>query len=111
MIVRRLVWLSWLALLTVPAVSAAQRTPDFTGVWKLNLSKSRLESATPDSSTFYIEHREPLFRLKRTHVFKGKTNTWGYRSDYGWERGGTEGNGWYAFSCPLDLGSERVDFR
>jgi hypothetical protein len=51
--------------------------PDFSGTWKLNLTTSRLEIPLPDSSVFYIEHKEPLFRLKRTHVFHGRPNTWG----------------------------------
>ncbi len=25
---------------------------------------------------FYIDHKDPLFRLRRTHVFNGKPNTW-----------------------------------
>jgi hypothetical protein len=51
--------------------------PNFSGTWDLSLSTSRLESSPPDSSTFYIEHHEPSFRLKRTHVFNGKPYTWG----------------------------------
>jgi hypothetical protein len=51
--------------------------PDFSGIWKLNLAKSKLEITPPDSSVFYIDHQEPHFRLKRTHVINGKPNTWG----------------------------------
>jgi hypothetical protein len=51
--------------------------PDFSGTWKLNLDKSTLEIPPPDSSVFYVDHKEPDFRLKRTHVFNGKPNTWG----------------------------------
>ena len=50
---------------------------DFSGTWDLNLAKSKLEIPPPTSSTFYITHKEPVFRLKRTHVYSGKANTWG----------------------------------
>jgi hypothetical protein len=41
--------------------------PDFTGTWRFNPSKSRLQIAAPDSTIFVVDHREPLFRLARTH--------------------------------------------
>ncbi|MCP5109325.1 MAG: hypothetical protein GY953_00665 [bacterium] len=62
-----LVWLSF---------AQSGPKPDFSSAWQLNLAKSQLEIAPPDSSVFYIDHKEPLFRLKRTHVFNGKPNTW-----------------------------------
>ena len=49
--------------------------PDFTGTWKFNSGKSALQSPSPESSIFVIEHREPHFRLERTHVFGGKSDT------------------------------------
>lgn len=63
----------------LPALGCARAAskPDFTGAWKLNPAKSKLEITPPDSSMFYIDHREPRFHLKRTHVFDGKPNTWG----------------------------------
>ena len=51
--------------------------PDFSGTWELNLAKSKLEIPPPTSSTFYIAHKEPVFRFKRIHVYRGKPNTWG----------------------------------
>ena len=42
--------------------------PDLSGTWKLNRRESRLEIPMPDSTVFVIEHREPHFRLERTHV-------------------------------------------
>lgn len=32
---------------------------NFTGVWELNLAKSKLEMQPPDSSTLEIDHQEP----------------------------------------------------
>jgi len=49
--------------------------PNFTGQWKLNLEKSRLQIPTPASSLFVIEHREPTFRLTRTNVYGSEPNT------------------------------------
>jgi hypothetical protein len=45
--------------------------PDFSGVWKFNLGRSSLEIPPPDSTRFVINHREPQFRLERTHTFAG----------------------------------------
>src|SRR5216683_2730878 len=49
--------------------------PDFTGTWKFNPSKSSLQIPAPDSATFVIDHREPLFHLSRTHVVDGTSDT------------------------------------
>jgi hypothetical protein len=49
--------------------------PSFTGTWKFNPAKSALQIPAPDSSMFVIEHSEPRFRLERTHVFGGKSDT------------------------------------
>jgi hypothetical protein len=49
--------------------------PDFTGTWKFNPAKSSLQIPQPDSTTFVIEHREPRFRLCRTHVVGGNSDT------------------------------------
>jgi hypothetical protein len=49
--------------------------PDFTGIWKFNRSRSSLQIPEPDSTTFVIEHREPRFRLCRTHVVGGNSDT------------------------------------
>ena len=49
--------------------------PDFTGTWKLNRGRSSLQIPAPDSTTFVIEHREPRFRLSRTHVAGGNSDT------------------------------------
>src|SRR5262245_58544761 len=49
--------------------------PDFTGSWNLDRSRSSLQIPAPDSTTFVIEHREPYFRLSRTHIVGGKSDT------------------------------------
>jgi hypothetical protein len=49
--------------------------PDFTGVWRLDPRRSALEVPTPESSTLTIEHREPRFRLSRSHVLAGVRDT------------------------------------
>jgi hypothetical protein len=51
------------------------RRPCFTGHWALNLLRSELQIPPPESSLFVIEHDEPVFRLTRTHVYGGKSNT------------------------------------
>jgi hypothetical protein len=49
--------------------------PDFTGTWKFNPNRSLLQIPAPESTVFVIEHNEPYFRLERTHVFDGKSDT------------------------------------
>ncbi len=46
--------------------------PNFTGTWEFNRQKSVLQVPSPDRSIFVVEHREPLFRINRTHVAGGK---------------------------------------
>jgi hypothetical protein len=63
--------------LLVLSAAAAQtaRKPNFSGTWKMNLEKSRLQTPAPDSSTLTIDHKEPSFRLSRTHVVKERPDT------------------------------------
>jgi hypothetical protein len=49
---------------------------DFSGVWKFNPEKSRLQIPAPSASTFVVDHKEPRFHLTRTHVYDGKPDTW-----------------------------------
>lgn len=44
---------------------------NFTGVWVLNLERSELQSPSPESSIFHINHSEQSFSLDRTHVING----------------------------------------
>jgi dienelactone hydrolase len=53
----------------------AMAKPDFSGTWKFNHRKSSLQIPPPDSTIFTIEHQEPDFRLSRTHVYAGKSDT------------------------------------
>jgi len=47
--------------------------PDFTGTWKFNPGKSVLQIPAPDSTILVLEHCEPVFRVRRTHVL-GQTS-------------------------------------
>ncbi len=49
--------------------------PDFTGTWIFNPVKSSLQISPPDATVFVIDHQEPNFRISRTHVFQGKSDT------------------------------------
>ena len=49
--------------------------PNFTGKWKFNAQRSRLQIPSPTDSRFEIEHHEPDFHLTRTLVFGDKGNT------------------------------------
>jgi hypothetical protein len=49
--------------------------PDFTGRWRFNPGKSALEIQPPDASVFVIDHREPALRVTRTHISKGRSDT------------------------------------
>lgn len=64
------VWMAWIAW--VPP----HKSIDFSGVWKFNPEKSRLQVPVPSASTFVIDHKEPHFHLTRTHVYDGKPDTW-----------------------------------
>jgi hypothetical protein len=49
--------------------------PNFTGNWKLNRQRSKLQIASPTASLFEIEHSEPKFRLKRTLIYSDQSNS------------------------------------
>jgi hypothetical protein len=51
--------------------------PNFSGVWKFNPAKSKLQTPAPTASVFRIDHREPNFDLSRTHTYGEKNDTWG----------------------------------
>ena len=53
----------------------AQTKANFSGRWTLNPEKSKLQIPKPTSTRFAIEHREPAFRLTRTHVYGEKSDT------------------------------------
>jgi hypothetical protein len=65
-----------LALLLTTTLAAGDGTkPDFSGTWKFNPEKSRLEMTAPTKSIFVIEHQDPKFKLTRTHTLGDKSNT------------------------------------
>ncbi len=49
--------------------------PTFTGRWRFNPTKSKLEIPSPSDSHFEIQHDEPRFHLTRTLVFGENANT------------------------------------
>ena len=49
--------------------------PDFSGTWTFNRAKSALQIQAPDASVFVVEHRDPEFRLTRTHVAGDRHDT------------------------------------
>ena len=67
-----------LFLMITSSLESAEK-PNFSGTWIFNPQTSRLEiKDAPIASTFIIQHREPNFHLKRTHVYPdGKRDTWG----------------------------------
>lgn len=50
--------------------------PNFSGTWVFNAQKSTLQDPPPSSMTFQIEQHDPHFRLSRTQVYGGKSDTW-----------------------------------
>ncbi|HUL43769.1 MAG TPA: hypothetical protein VLY03_05385 [Bacteroidota bacterium] len=52
-----------------------RKKPDFTGVWVFNPEKSTLQIDPPDSTAIVINHREPGFRLSRTHTRENASDT------------------------------------
>jgi hypothetical protein len=49
--------------------------PDFTGTWSFSRTKSTLQIPAPDSTLMVIDHREPSFRLSRTHILGDERDT------------------------------------
>jgi hypothetical protein len=62
-------------ILACPVAAQDGDKPDFSGTWIFDSEKSRLESAVPTRSVFVIEHREPVFKLTRTHTHGERSNT------------------------------------
>lgn len=76
MLIRFSLCIGLITFLAVPNWIQSGTRPDFSGTWELNLAKSKLQIPPPTSSTFYITHKDPVFSLKRTHVYGEKSNTW-----------------------------------
>ena len=49
--------------------------PDFSGTWTFNRLKSSLHIPAPDGTFFVVDHREPSFRLSRTHIVGDQRDT------------------------------------
>jgi hypothetical protein len=74
-VIQRLCLVSFLGF-TGFALAQQPQKPDFSGTWKFNAEKSKLQIPAPSSSTFMVDHKEPKFHLTRTHVYDGKPDTW-----------------------------------
>lgn len=70
----------WLMLAAAAVAAGGETKPDFSGTWKFNLAKSRLEIDAPTKSVFVVEHRDPKFKLTRTHTWKERSDTWSFES-------------------------------
>ena len=72
----KLLGVTALGLLLTTALAAGDGTqPDFSGTWRFNPAKSRLESTAPTKSIFVIEHQDPRFKLTRTHTRGERSDT------------------------------------
>lgn len=52
--------------------------PDFSGKWRFNAKKSRLELTAPTQMMLVIEHEDPSFQLTRTHTLGEKSGTFSF---------------------------------
>jgi hypothetical protein len=59
----------------VPVLTQNAVRANFSGDWVLDKSQSRLQIPMPDSTVFHVEHNERFFKLTRTHVMKGQSDT------------------------------------
>ena len=76
-----------LAFISLSLLSAAGIKPNFSGVWKLNTSKSDFgKSPAPQALTSQIEHHDP--ELKVHSDITGPQGT--YSTDYKWMTDGRE---------------------
>lgn len=64
------------ALILVVGAGQNAARPNFSGVWNLDLQKSKLQIPAPDSGVFNIGHKEPSFHLSRTFIKGGENDTW-----------------------------------
>jgi hypothetical protein len=73
--------LALLSLTCLLSVAAAQQTkPNFSGSWKLDLSRSKVSAQHPHASDEYrIDHKEP--RLTIVHISLGHSDTYRYVTD------------------------------
>ncbi len=65
---RRMITLA-VPVLTLALLALAQAKPDFSGGWKLNISKSDFGALpAPESATLKIEHKDPALKMVSTTV-------------------------------------------
>lgn len=66
----------FLCLSSTATVLQQATKPDFSDEWNFVAGRSKLQIPVPDSGVFRLDHREPVLRLSRTLVSKGKSDTW-----------------------------------
>jgi hypothetical protein len=66
----------FVVLLCLASSAQDQSRPNFTGIWKLDVHRSALNSKPPESVTLYIHQSDPDFHLRRTEVQHGKSSAW-----------------------------------
>jgi len=67
-----------IGLLLTSALAAGEGPkPDFSGTWRFNPEKSKLETFVPKQSKliFVIEHQDPKFKMIRTLILGERTDT------------------------------------
>jgi hypothetical protein len=64
-------------LLTNALVAGEDSKPDFSGTWRFNQEKSKLETIVPNQSELIlvIEHKDPEFKMTRTLTLGEKADT------------------------------------
>jgi len=67
-------------LLTTALAAGDGPKPDFSGTWRFNPEKSRLEMTVPTQSIliFVIEHQDSRFKLTRTHTQGERSDTFSF---------------------------------
>ena len=77
----RIIGITALSLLLTTTLAAQDGIkPNFSGTWKFNPAKSRLEMTAPTKTIFVIEHQDPRFRVTRTHTWDEESDTWKFES-------------------------------
>lgn len=98
-----------LGLLLGTAIVASEDTkPDFSGTWIFNPARSGLEMHAPTKSVFVIEHRDPVFKVTRTHTWSDRSDTLTFEfTTDGMEHHLKEGN-WESWTRMTWMGEELV---
>lgn len=69
-----------LALWSASAQGQEAPRPDFSGNWRLDKEKSRLQAPAPDNAVFYIDHTYNRLWMTRAHVTDGEADIRQFRA-------------------------------